>query len=79
MKDDYKKIIEAIEKTQKIVWENEKKKKDLGTRKNPYIFYQSSAMYEHLKKHNLIDENDMYLAFCGWTKVVVVDLNKEGV
>lgn len=29
-------------------------------------------------KHNFneIDEDNMYLAYCGWTKVIAVDLNK---
>lgn len=74
MKDDYKKIIEAIAKAQTEVWENEKKKRDLGTRENPYTLYQSRAMYNHLKENNLIDEDDMYLAHRGWTKVVVVEI-----
>lgn len=74
MKKDYKELIEAIAKAQTEIWENEKKKRDLGTRENPYTFYQSPAMYDYLKKHNLIDEDDMYLAFCGWTKVVAVEI-----
>ena len=74
MENNPMKIIEAIAKAQEQVWEEEKTKVNLGTRENPYTLYQSPAMYEHLKKHNLIDEDDMYLAFCGWTKVVVVEL-----
>ena len=74
MKDDYRKILEAIEKAQTKVWEDEMKKKDLGTRENPYTLYQSPAMYNHMKENNLIDEEDMYLAFCGWAKVVAVEI-----
>lgn len=74
MKKVYKELIETIVKAQTEVWENEKKKRDLGTRENPYTLYLSRAMYNHIKENNLIDEDDMYMAWCGWTKVVAVEI-----
>lgn len=74
MKDDYKQLIKVIEKVQKEIWENEKKKRNLGTRKNPYCVYVTQRLYNYLKKHNLIDKDNMYLAYCGWSRVIVVEI-----
>lgn len=77
MKDDHKKIIDAIEKAQIEIWEKEKTIRKLGTKENPYFLYVSQRIYNYLKENNLIDKDDMYLAYKGWTKAVIVGL-KEG-
>ncbi len=74
---DHKKIIEVIEKVQKEIWEKEKNIRKLGTKENPYSLYVTQNIYNYLKKNNLIDEDDMYLSYKGWTRIIAVDSNKE--
>lgn len=77
MEDHYKELIEAIATAQEAAWEDEKNQKNQGTRENPYLFYHSQRTYDHMKENNLIDEDDLYMSIRGWTKVIVVKLEKD--
>lgn len=70
-------MMNALNKAFELMKEQEKRKIELGTRKQPYQVFVSKKVYEQIKQY--LDEEDMY--FCedpqcfGWAKINVVQNN----
>lgn len=67
-----KEFAKAVEKASREIYSKEIDAGTRGTKENPYIYLTSQELYDKMKEIKLIDDNDMYTSYCGWTKVYVV-------